>query len=301
MAIKVLLTGGGGFLGGNIIREADSGINIISVDSRKQEYEQFNLETVKQELTDSHGLIRILEENSPDVVIHTAAISDIDYCEAHKDIAEKVNIGVTDLITDYCRSKDIKMIHFSSDSVFDGLKGGYVEEDIPKPLHFYGKTKVEGEKLVSKKLNKWNIIRPSLIMGLPVEDSGNSFLWKMVKSLKDGKMVSFPVEEIRTPVDSVTLSRSVLELAKSDINGYFHLSGNTVLSRYEMALRICTFLNYDTKLVEPKKPVITTGRAPRPANVSLNNSKAKNTLSTPMKTLEEGLELVLSRRGEMNI
>ena len=193
------------------------------------------------------------------------------------------------------------MIHFSSDSVFDGKKGSYIEEDKPLPLHYYGKTKVAGEQIVSEGLNRWNIIRPSLIMGLPVEDSGNSFLWKMINELKTGNTVSFPVEEIRTPVDAVTLSRAVLELTESDVNGFFHLSGNTVVNRYEMALRICQFLKYDQNLVESKKPTVSSGRAPRPADVTLDNSKAKKRLTTPMMTLEEGLELIVSKKGNMKI
>jgi len=301
MAIKVFVTGGGGFLGGNIIRESVSGFNILSVDSSVQSYEQFNLKTVVQDLTDSQGLIKTLEEYRPNVIIHTAAISDIDYCESHKGVAEKVNIGVTRFLVQYCRIKDIKLIYFSSDSVFDGRKGDYVEDDIPSPLHYYGKTKVKGEKIVSSTLKKWNVIRPSLIMGLPVEDSGNSFLWKMIKNLKEKSSVAFPVEEIRTPIDAVTLSRAVLELVDSDINGFLHLSGNSVMNRYEMALKICSFLDYDPSSVEPKKPVVDTGRAVRPADVSLNNSKAKKLLKTPMRTLEEGLELIVSRKGEMEI
>ena len=299
--MKILITGGSGFLGGNIIREADPNTEIISIDARAQKYSRKNLQSEVIDLTDIPGLIQILEKYSPDAIIHTAAISDIDYCEAHQDIAEEVNINVVIAIADYCKKHEIKMIHFSSDSVFDGKKGNYIEEDKPMPLHYYGRTKAAGEQIVSEGLDRWNIIRPSLIMGLPVEDSGNSFLWKMIKELKTGNTVSFPAEEIRTPVDAVTLSRAVLELTESDINGFFHLSGNTVVNRYEMALRICQFLKYDQNLVESKKPAVSSGRAPRPADVTLDNSKAKKILTTPMITLEEGLELIVSKKGNMKI
>ena len=301
MGIKILLTGGSGFIGGNIIREADSDSEIISVDTREQSYTRKNLKSVVQDLTDLPGLIRVLERYKPDIIIHAAAMSDIDFCEANQGLADKVNIDITRTIADYCRKHDIKMIQFSSDSVFDGKKGGYVEEDKPLPLHYYGRTKLAGEKIVSDGLRRWNIIRPSLIMGLPVEDSGNSFLWKMIKELKAGNKVSFPKEEIRTPVDAVTLSKAVLELADSEINGFFHLSGNTVINRYEMALRICRYLKYDQKLVEQKKPSISTGRAPRPADVSLDNKKAVRLLTTAMKSLEEGLKLVVSKKGDMEV
>lgn len=147
MARKIFLTGGGGFLGGNIIREAGRDVEIISVDTREQKYTKKNLKSLVQDLTDETELKRILGEYRPEVIIHTAAVSDIDYCEANRDIAEKVNIGVTRTLADYCKKNDVKMIQFSSDSVFDGRKGNYVEEDEPQPLHYYGMTKFLERKL----------------------------------------------------------------------------------------------------------------------------------------------------------
>ena len=299
--MKIFLTGGGGFLGGNILREIPPEAEVISLDTREQITSKENCTCITLDLTDTESLLDVLAQSNPDVVIHTAAISDIDYCEANRDIAKKVNIGATRIIVDFCRKNDTKMIHFSSDSVFDGEKGGYAEEDIPKPLHYYGTTKVTGEKYVTQGLRKWNIIRPSLIMGLPVNNFGNSFLWRMIKDIKKGNTLAFPEEEIRSPVDAVTLSRAVLELSTSGITGIFHLAGNTRLSRFEMAKRICRFLSYSEELVIPKNPVIATGRASRPADVTLDNTKAIRKLKTPMLSLEEGLELVMKNKGEIEV
>jgi len=146
------------------------------------------------------------------VIIHTAAVSDIDYCEAHQEIAESVNVGVTRTLVDLCAESDVRLIYFSSDSIFNGRKGRYVEEDIAEPLHFYGRTKVAGEKIVQQGCGNWVIIRLSLITRLPLLDSGNSFLWRLINELKQGKKAAFPKEEIRSPVDAVTFSRAVLEL-----------------------------------------------------------------------------------------
>lgn len=299
--MKILLTGGGGFLGGNILRETPPSIEVVSVDVREHSSPNECHSCVALDLTDSEALRGVLTQSGPDVVIHTAAVSDIDYCEAHPDVARAVNVGITADIAAYCSATDTKMIHFSSDSVFDGERGGYAEDDAPAPLHFYGRTKVEGEHIVRGGPQRWNIVRPALIVGLPVSDFGNSFLWRMIKDVREGTAVAFPAEEIRSPVDAVTLSRAVLELAVSGLTGVFHLGGNTRLSRFDMARRICRFLGFSEDLVVPKRPAVATGRAPRPVDVSLNNAKATRELRTPMLSLEEGLLLIRENKGSISL
>ena len=293
----ILLTGGGGFVAGNIISPNRSRNIIEAVEQRPVPIWSDNLTWHILDLQDSAELRQLFHRLKPDVIIHTAAISDIDYCEAHQKIAESVNVGVTRTLVDLCVERNVRLIYFSSDSIFNGQKGGYVEEDIPKPLNFYGRTKVEGEKIVQQDCRNWVIIRPSLITGLPLLEAGNSFFWRLIKELKQGKKAAFPKEEIRSPVDAVTLSRAVLELAENDFKGILHLAGNDTLTRFEIAQQIVGKLGYPLDLVVDKKPQVTTGRAPRPRDVSLNNTKAHSVLKTPMLDLEEALDLIIENRG----
>ncbi|HUX20149.1 MAG TPA: NAD(P)-dependent oxidoreductase [Spirochaetia bacterium] len=297
MSVKLLLTGGAGFVGENIIRQSDPSWEIHVIDQRKGEIERDGLHWHVADLLDDSELKRIFAQIGPDVAVHTAAISDIDTCEAKPELAERVNVGVTSTIAALCREHDTKMIYFSTDSIFDGEQESYRETDPPTPLNVYAKTKVDGERIVMTEVPYWVIVRPSLVMGLPVGEVGNSFLWKMIQSAKKGESVAFPKNEIRTPVNVITLSRSVLELAGRRISGHFHLSGNDSLSRFDMAVRICRRLGYPAEFVVDKKPTITTGRARRPENASLSNAKANRILKTPMMGLEEGLDLVIENRG----
>ncbi len=293
----ILLTGGGGFVAGNIISQNRSRNIIEAVEQREVPITGEHLTWHILDLRDSAQLRHLFHRVKPDVIIHTAAISDIDYCEVHREIAESVNVGVTGTLVDLCVESDVRLIYFSSDSIFNGQKGGYVEEDIPEPLNFYGRTKVAGEKIVQQGCRNWVIIRPSLITGLPLLDAGNSFLWRLINELKQGKKVPFPKEEIRSPVDSVTLSRAVLELAENDFKGILHLAGNDTLTRFEIARQIVRKLGYPPDLVVDKKPQVTTGRAPRPRDVSLNNAKARSVLKTPMLDLAEALDLIIENKG----
>ena len=297
MEKKLLLTGGGGFVGATILAQAPPGLEMLAIDQHGVALERKNLSWQQLELRDSRALQALFLTLDPHVVVHTAAISDIDYCEANKDLAEAVNVEVTRHLVELCRNEGARLIFFSSDSIFNGQKGNYRETDEPDPINFYARTKVKAEKIIMAGLTDWVVIRPSLIMGLPVLEAGNSFLWRMIRSLKAGQQVSFPKAEIRSPVDVITLSQAVLELVEGEYAGILHLSGNDTLSRFAMARRIARSLGYPEELVVDTMPPIASGRAPRPANVSLDNSRAKEVLKTPMKGFDEALRMIIENRG----
>jgi dTDP-4-dehydrorhamnose reductase len=297
MKKTLLLTGGGGFVGANIIAQAPSGVALQAIDPYPVPLERKNLSWQRFDLRDSGTLQALFLSLDPRVVVHTAAISDIDYCQANQDLAEAVNVGVTRQLVELCRKTGAKLIFFSSDSVFNGQKGNYRETDKPDPVNFYARTKVEAEKMIEGSLQDWVIVRPSLILGLPILGQGNSFLWRMIQSLKKRQQVAFPKAEIRSPVDVITLSRAVLELAQGGYRGILHLSGNDTLSRFAMAQAIARALGYPVELVADTLPSLAIGRAPRPANVSLDNRKAKKVLKTPMMGFAEALRLIIENRG----
>ena len=303
MKKKILLTGGGGFAAGNIISQAniDSNFEIHAIELREVPFNQERLIWHILDLQDSERLKDTFYRVQPDVLVHAAAISDIDYCEAHRDIAENVNTDVTALFVTLCREMSCRLIYFSSDSVFDGSKGNYTEEDQAEPINVYARTKVKSENIIKQHAQNWVIIRPSLIMGLPVWEAGNSFFWRMVKSLQKGKEVAFPKGEIRSPIDVITLSKAILEIANHAYSGILHLSGNNAVSRFDMARRIADRLGYPKNLVVDREPVIDSGRAPRPVNVSLCNKKAQMILKTPMLSLDEGIDLILTSKGEIGL
>jgi len=296
MGSKILVTGAGGFLGGNLLAQADRSISLHAVDLKAVAFEREDLQWHALDLRDADALEAVVLAVKPDVIVHTAALSDIDYCESHPREAESVNVGVTVHLARLCRRTGGRLVFFSSDSVFDGEKGRYRETDAPSPVNQYARTKVEAEKGVAAILPNHLAIRPSLIMGLPVLGPGNSFLWRLLESLDRGQRCSFPSTEIRTPVDVISLSRATLEVARMDCTGPLHLAGADRMSRYDMACRIAWRLGYAADLIEDRPPEITTGRARRPADASLDAALARRLLSTPLPGLDEGLRLVMEGR-----
>jgi dTDP-4-dehydrorhamnose reductase len=288
-----MVTGCDGFVAGSIVHQAGKEWDLHALSLGDSLLERAGLRWYTFDLRDTDRLREVFEEVRPEAVIHMAAMADIDFCESNKDIAWAVNVEVTREIAGLCRKHGAKMVFPSTDTVFDGKKGGYVEEDAPVPVNFYAETKVAAEQIVSGLGQNWVVARLSLVMGLPMLGAGNSFLSRAIPLLQAGKEVGMPDEEIRSSIDVITLARALLELAGNDYTGFLHLAGNDVMSRYELMRRIAAKLGLPQNLVVVKNSSAIPGRAPRPVHADLCNAKARSVLKTPMRGIEDGLDLVL--------
>ncbi|HEX9511171.1 MAG TPA: sugar nucleotide-binding protein, partial [Puia sp.] len=222
-----------------------------------------------------------------------AAIANIDLCENEQEIAEAVNTGVTERLAAICGEIGAKLVFCSTDTVFDGKKGYYTEGDKPIPVNYYASTKIRAEQIVLAADKRNVVARLALVMGLPVMGRGNSFLADMLEKLKKGETLRFADNEIRTPIDVVTLGATLNELAAGEFGGIVHLAGNTRVNRYDMARRIALKTGFTDAAILAINSNSLAGRAPRPDDASLDNSRARANLKTPMLSLEEGLELTL--------
>ena len=300
MARKLMVTGYGGFVAGSVVwqalRTGDWDVYALSLIEAPEERERFHC--IQFDLCDSARLEEVLAEVRPDAVVHTAAFADIDYCQNNRADAKRVNVSVTRELARFCGDCETKMILCSTDTVFDGRKGMYTEEDEPHAVNFYAETKIKAERIVRETVAKGVVTRLSLVMGLPVLGAGNSFLAKTFDAWKNGQQTKFPANEIRTPVDVITIGRAFLEIAAGDFTGTLHLAGSTRINRYEMACQIAERLGYPRDLVVATDSNAMEGRAPRPNDASLDNAKARRVLKTPMQTLMSGLDLVLDIKKE---
>ena len=289
---RLLVTGAGGFVAGSVIRQATGNWKVEALSGKECPVDLPGLGWHKIDLLDPDSVEGLFREIKPDAVVHAAAVADIDFCESHRDIAERINAGVTGRLVDLCNRTGARMVYLSTDSVFDGARGNYTEEDKPSPINYYAETKVRGEEAVRAMDENWVIARLALVVGLPVIGAGNSFLPKMIDAMESGKEVGFPGNEIRTPVDVITLGRALLELADREETGIFHLAGNDAISRFDMAKRIAEKWGFPSTLVVRKDSGSIPGRAPRPRDASLDNTRSKRLLETPMLDLIEGLDLI---------
>ena len=292
--MKLLITGFNGFVAGSVIAHAKGNCEIHGIGRSENPLNEPDIYYHNLDLLDEQGFTSLFNEISPDAVIHAAAMANIDVCQVNQEMAERVNVGVTKMIARLCSEHGVKMVFCSTDTVFDGVRGNYVETDIPYPLNFYAETKVKGEQIVLSASPENVVARLALVMGLPVIGKGNSFLADMISKLGKGIEIPFPANETRTPVDVITLGSSLIELAGNQFGGIIHLAGNTKISRYQMGLEIATTLGYPTNLILSVDSNAMAGRAPRANDASMDNSLAKKVLKTPMHSLAEGLNLTLN-------
>lgn len=233
-----------------------------------------------------------LDRLQPRAILHTAAIADIDFCQANPDLAWARNVDYTRTLASWCQRSGARFVFCSTDTVFDGEGAPYREGDPPHPINTYAETKVAAERAVAEILPSAAIARLALVIGLPVLGAGNSLLARMVANLREGREVRMPTNEVRTPIDVLTLGQALIELAGNEIAGPVHLAGRSRLNRYDMSRLIADRLGLNTALILPTDAPASPGRAPRPRDVSLDISGATARLSTRMLTLDEGLTLI---------
>jgi len=294
---KLLVTGLGGFVAGSVLQQAVQrgtwDVYALAHREPKATYEGIKCTTL--DLCDLAHLRRVFESLAPDAVIHTAARADIDYCEEHPDEAKCINEDVPRELARLSQNIGARLVHCSTDTVFDGTKGMYTERDAPGPLNVYAQTKANAEAAVLDLAPNSVVARLSLVMGLSVLGTGNSFLARLLDDLENGRPGKFLTNEIRTPLDVITAGRALLELAEIQFAGILHLAGSTRLSRFDMARQVAERLGHSPKLIHPVDLSAMPGRAPRPPDASLDNTLAKRLLGTPMRTLLDGLDLVLGK------
>lgn len=293
MPKRLIVTGGYGFVAGSIIAQAVSewDVHVFSRGTAPPAREGVSWHTL--DLLDAARLAAEFETIEPGAVIHTAAIADIDYAEAHPEEAHQANVETTRNLALASARSGAKFVFLSTDNVFDGESAPYSEESPVCPINYYGQTKVEAERVTEETLDDSVIARVALVMGLPVLGTGNSFLSRMLPRLEAGEVVGVPAKEVRSPVDVITLGRALIELAGNAFTGRLQLGGLDGMTRVDMVRRIVRALGYSEDLVEPNDPTGIPGRAARPRDLVFDCTLAGKSLATPLQGLEGGLDVVM--------
>jgi dTDP-4-dehydrorhamnose reductase len=297
MLKKIMIFGGSGFVGGNLAHLAQQkGWQVCIADTRPGPQGEWR----PVDITDAASVDAAIAAELPAVVVNLAAIADIDLAEREQELAYKVNVAGARHVAESCARRAIRYIFFSSDAVFDGEGSAYSESDAPAPVNFYGRTKLEAELAVRQAHPAAAIVRISLVLGYPLA-SGNSFYAALEGKLKEGKPVTAPTYEVRTPVDVFTLAGCVLELCDNDVSGPIHLGATDSISRFDLSQKLARIMGFDQNLILPQsQPETKPGRAPRHRNGVIRVDLAQRTLKTRLLSSEEGILCAFRERIEIN-
>jgi dTDP-4-dehydrorhamnose reductase len=289
IALKLLITGASGLYGSKLAQIALSkGIEVYSSDIQNLSvYGSF----VKMDISDKVQVEETFRAVKPDVVVHAATLTDVDKCELNKALAWNVNVEGTKNIVDASKSAGAFLVYISTDYVFSGEKGCYVESDSPEPINYYGLTKLEAETVVMQNMaeSDFFIGRPSVIYGsTPAAGKVNFALW-LIETLRKGERVKIITDQWNTPTLNTNLAEMTLEVIERRLTGVYHTCGATRVSRFEFAEKIADAFNLNKALIDKVTSEQFTLPAKRPMDSSLDTSLAKRNLTCKPLTLDTSL------------
>ena len=287
--MKFLVTGSSGLIGSQVIQDISSQDHEV-YSCYHNDKPLFGI-PINLDLDNQDKIIQTIQEIKPDIIIHLAAITNVDLCEQEKELALKINVEATEILAKQAVQQNIFFIYVSTDYVFDGLSGMKKETDLPNPLGFYGKSKLDGESILHKLKLNFCIIRTSTPFHINSKKS-NFLLW-IKENLKSNNEISIITDQYTSPTFVPNLSKMIIEVALKQITGIIHLAGATRLSRYDFAVLIANKLNLDKSLLKLTKLHKMNWISPRPQDSSLDVSKATKILDEKPQTIYQSLELFI--------
>lgn len=278
---RLFITGGSGLLGSKFINLPGDHEIISTYNTNPRD------NAVKLDITDEADVVSKIESLSPDLVVHSAALTNVDYCEDHQDEADKINGQGTLNLVKACKKTGAKMIYVSTDFVFDGKKGMYQETDDTNPLSYYGLSKLKGEGHVQNSGIDYAIARVSVLYGW--HTNFNFTTW-VLDELKDGNQINIVTDEYNSPTFADNAARAILNIYSEGKEGIYHIAGDERISRFDFAKNIAKVFDLDETLINPILSEELIRKAERPMDSSLSVEKARNDLDVKLLDATEGLK-----------
>ena len=290
-----MLTGSNGLVGQHLIKEFLSHQNgeLIATSLTENAFPNSDgLRFEKLDICHKISVMRKVREFEPDVIIHAAAMTQVDPCECHPEECFRVNVDGTRHLAEAAANIGAHFIFLSSDFVFNGENGPYREEDRPDPPSYYGWSKLQGEEITQSLSVPWSIVRTILVYGVtPFQRRSNIVLW-VRNALMAGQEINVVDDQYRMPTWAGDLAHGIGEMVKRRRTGIFHLSGPEMLSVLDIALTVARFFNLDETLILPVSSRTLNQPGKRPASTGFYLDKARKELDYHPKKLIEGLEVV---------
>ncbi|WP_298733762.1 SDR family oxidoreductase [uncultured Chitinophaga sp.] len=298
--MKVLITGSNGLLGQHLIPLfiADERYEVIAAGrgvNRLPSRQGYTYESVN--LRNTVSVQQLVEKHRPDIIIHAAAMTQVDECERNKDACWDTNVAATRYLIQAAEKYNAFFLFLSTDFIFDGLEGPYREDDAPNPLSYYGASKVAAERMIRNSKLPWAIVRTVLVYGTAIDMQRSNIITWVKNNLQQGKKIKVVDDQWRTPTLVQDLAEGCKLVADKQATGIFHISGNEMLSPYEMAVQTAQFFKLDLRLIEKVNAKSFVQPAKRPAKTGFVIDKAVQELGYQPRSFAEGLEIVAREIG----
>ncbi|MBH50231.1 MAG: NAD(P)-dependent oxidoreductase [Candidatus Marinimicrobia bacterium] len=283
---KILITGASGQLGRSFINNVYGKYHILGTARNLVDGIPFS----EGDISDRSFITKIIAEFSPDIIVHFASMTNVDKCEMYKSDANKVNVKPVEWILNVYSGY---FVYISTDYVFDGVNGPYLENDQKKPINEYGRTKLKAESLIQSQSMNGLILRTNVLFDYTVW-TGASFVNWLVKSLKNRKSITVVTDQFNNPIWTTDLANILIELIEKEVTGLYHTGGDEYISRYEFAKMIAQNFKLDASLILPISTGELNQKAKRPLKGGLKTEKIEDVLGVSSPSLEKALKKIIS-------
>lgn len=294
--MRILVTGSNGLLGQKLVAALrnDPGVRLIATSrgaDRTPTPDGYTF--LPLDCTDEAAVQRSFDETHPDVVIHTAAMTNVDACELDPVNCRLQNVTAVEHLVKAARDVGAHFIHLSTDFIFDGRNGPYREEDEARPLSIYGQSKLDSEKVaMNAGLERWAIVRTIIVYGVARGLSrSNVVLWAK-GALEKGEPIKVVDDQWRTPTLAEDLADGCIRIAKRRATGIYNVSGRDLMSIFELVERVGRFFGLDTSVVHRTDSASLGQPAKRPPRTGFVLDKARRELGYEPHSFEEGLAIL---------
>jgi len=297
--MKILYTGSNGLLGQKISAATTGFSDHAFLATARGENRTVNLGTASyasMDITNTSEVLAVVREFKPDVIIHGAAMTHVDQCEQHKELAYQLNVEGTKNMVAGARSVGAHLVHISTDFIFDGTEGPYDENGVPNPLSYYGETKLEAEKIVQE-LEHWSILRTVLVIGMAEDLSRSNIVLWAKGALEKKQPINVVDDQFRTPTLAEDLAQGALLAATQKAQGIYNISGPDFMSIYELVGHVAEHFGLSMDAVTKVDSTTLNQPAKRPPRTGFNISKAQAELGYVPHSFTEALEVIAQQAG----
>jgi dTDP-4-dehydrorhamnose reductase len=285
--MRILVTGANGLLGQKLVELILTKEDYLIATAKSKLVLPLTLGEYHQlDVTNKEQVLEVISKAKPDVVINTAAMTNVDLCETEREKCWASNVTSVENLVAACALSNTHLIHLSTDFIFDGTHGPLDEQAIPNPISYYGESKLAAEKVVQSSTIPWTIARTVLVYGVTKDMSRSNIVLWVKKSLEEGKTINVVNDQWRTPTLAEDLAIGCYLAATKKATGIFNISGEEMMTPYDIAIATADFFKLDKSLIKETDSSKFTQAAKRPPRTGFVIEKAKDQLSyqpTPFK------------------
>lgn len=292
--MKILITGSNGLLGQKLVElcAEKTDLEVIATARGTNRLSYGNYSYNQLDIADRNQVNTIIGKQKPDVVINTAAMTNVDQCEQNQKECWEVNVTAVEYLVEACNTVDAHLVHVSTDFIFNGSHGPLDENEQPNPVNYYGESKLAAERLIHEKANSWAILRTVLVYGIAQDMSRSNIILWVKESLEQGKEINVVNDQWRTPTLAEDLAMGCYLTAIEKAKGIYHISGKDMLTPYDMAIKTAEFFHLDKSLIHKTDCSKFKQPAKRPSKTGFIIEKARQELGYEPRSFEEGLEIL---------